>query len=240
MNKFLPPSIAFLFSYAALLIFAPSCVKYHELSQSEFPQGDEYKDSREIAHNYVRSAKVLDQFSTQAIFDALWLSDQTRTAFIDVYSKRRGKNTEKREALLKRQLEENNHWISFYVLADIRNKMHFSLNDKNSHWTLYLEVHKFDKKGKLAKKRIEPLSIKEVEVEPEYQSFFGAHRYSLFKNTFLVRFPMQNLAGKPYLEKGDELHLVVSSPQKKTSMIWDTNDIKKHSELLRDEDYYWL
>ena len=153
-----------------VICLMPGCVPYHKLAKTEFPQGSEHKDKREMVHNYVRTAKVYDQFKTQAIFDAIWLSDEARTVYTELYSKRRGKDNGACEALLKRQLEENHHWISMYVLADIRHKTNVSLHDKNALWTLCLEA----KNGE----RVEPISVKEVEVEPEYQSIFG-HRFNL-------------------------------------------------------------
>lgn len=109
----------------------------------------------------------MDQFITRAVFDVLWLSNETRRAYVDTVC--RSKNERDRIAMLKRQLEENNHWLAFYVLVDIRHDTYQSLNDKNNEWKLHLKLSD--------QTCIEPMSIKECEIEPEYQKIFG-HRFS--------------------------------------------------------------
>ncbi|MFH0898848.1 MAG: hypothetical protein V1855_04680 [bacterium] len=227
----------YLFCVIVLLLF-PSCISYYKLSKKEFPQGDEFKDKREVTHNYVRGAKVLDQFSTQAIFNSLWLSNQTRTAYVDLYSRRRGKDTNKREAMLKRQLEENKHWMSFYVLTDIREVTQIGMGDKNSCWTMYLEVAKKGAATPVVK--LEPISIKEVDIEPEIQEFFGRQRFDSFKSSYLVKFPANGLDGQPYFQDGDTVTLVFGSVRKEARLVWDSSDLKKHGDLLKDEDFYWF
>ncbi|MFH1831574.1 MAG: hypothetical protein ABH827_02110 [bacterium] len=236
MRKFFKHSfLGVIFGFLGLsVLFLTSCVPYYKLAKTEFPQGVDHKDSRDVTRNYVRTGKAFDQFTTQAIFDALWLSNDTRMAYIKAYSKRRGKEPAKQEALLKRQLEENKHWISFYVLSDIRDITHTALHEPNSYWTMYLEVECNKKVITL-----EPMSIKEIEVEPEFQEFFGKSRFNLFKNSYLVRFPVQDIDGKVYFAEGSKLTLVFSSPGKDIRLEWNTSDVKKHGEILKDEDFYW-
>ncbi len=219
----------YIFSCVVLLSFS-SCVKYHKIAKTEFPQGEEEKDHREVSYNFLRTSRIYDEFKTEAIFHTMWLSDQVRTQYNDDYCARRGKDIESKDALLKRQLEENRHWISFYVQADIRDRQHVALNDKNSLWTMYLET--------ADNKRVEPINIKIIEMEPEYQRYFG-YRYSPFKETYLVRFPMKSLEGNSYLTEGKAFKLAICSPEKKTEVEWDSNKSKSHAELLKDEDFYW-
>lgn len=238
-----------------MLLLFPSCIRYYKLSKSEFPQGVEHEDTRDITHNYVRSGRALDQFSTLAAFNALWLSNDTREAYVDVYSRRRGKDDAKHDAMLKRQLEENKHWVSFYILTDIRDATQYSMSDKNSTWTVYLEIerkkdlnkiHCVTSAQELEKAhaptiiKLEPISIKEIDVEPEYQEFFGKHRFNLFKDSYLVKFPVSDLEGKPYVQKGDIVTMVFGSAQRDVRLVWDTSDTKKHGELRKDEDFYWI
>ena len=214
-----------------MLVLFPSCIKYYKVIKNEFPQGEKRKDRREVAYNFLRTSKVYDQFVTQAIFHTLWLSNDVRAAYIDDFSGRRGKQADARDALLKRQLEENRHWISFYVLADLRNRQHVALNDKNAFWTMYIETQDG--------KKIEPISIKNVDLEPEYQRYFG-HRYTPYKDMYLVRFPAKSLNGKKYLKKDDDsFKLMISSPYKKLAVEWQKKNRRKHVELLKDEDFYW-
>jgi hypothetical protein len=216
-----------IFNLFCLLIFcvSTSCLKYHQFLKKEVPQGKDKCDKREVAYNFLRSKRVYDEFRTQAIFHVLWLSDDVRTAYIDDYSSRRGKNRDSCEALLRRQLEENRRWMSFYVIADVRQRNNVLLSEKGSYWTMYVKTFSGEK--------IEPLSIKEIDLEPEYQSMF-AHRFDPFKSTYLVRFPRCD--GE---EGGEDFSLVISSSKKAVSFEWDKKNNKKHSELLKDEDFYW-
>ena len=90
--------------------------------------------------------------------------------------------------------------------------------------------------------KLEPISIKEVDVEPEYQDFFGKHRFNLFKEAYLVKFPMQDLESKPYVQAGDVVTMVFGSAQRDVRLVWDTSDLKKknHGEYRKDEDFYWI
>ncbi|MBY0353450.1 hypothetical protein K2W90_03735 [Candidatus Babeliales bacterium] len=219
--------LGYLISMVSSLCLFPSCIKYHKVVTSEFPQGNETKDCREITHNNVRSQKIYSEFKTEALFDVLLLSDQTREAYAQNFAQRRGKDPQE---LLNREFEENKHWISFYVLAEIRDNTNPALNEKNSYWTLFLRTPNG--------KRIEPVSIKEVEIEPEYQRFFG-YRFTPHKTVYLIKFPQQGLDNKNLVNPNDPITLVIASPTKEVPLVWDRKDYKKHAELLSDKDFYW-
>jgi len=207
-----------------------SCVRYDKLVKSEFPQGTSYDDNRDVTYYNVRSVTLYDQFSTKGVFNALRLSDSTRTKYVDVYTRKRGITGESYKAMLNRNLEENKHWISFYVLADIRDKTYVSFSEKNSFWSLYLDL------GNGV--TIAPESIKEVDVEPEYQAFFS-HRFNLFKAAYLVKFPIFDSSGKRYEGDDVEMTLVISSPYKNCELAWKNSDKEQHKKLRKDEDFYW-
>lgn len=211
------------------LVLFPSCVKYYDVVTSEVPQGETLHDHRQIAYNYIRSQRVMDQFITRAVFDVLWLSNQTRIAYVDDLC--RSKSERERSALLKRQLEENKHWISFYVLADIRHDTYKSLNDKNIEWKMHLKLSDGS--------RIEPISIQECEIEAEYQRIFG-YRFTTFKTGYLVKFPAGDPHEKRLFLTDDPVTLVFSSSDRMTEVVWDKNDFKTSDELLADEDFYWI
>ena len=222
----------FIFLFAPVLMLFPSCIKYYELSKQEFPQGKEYKDEREVVANNLKTASIYDEFETRAIFDVLWLSDETRETYVDLHCKKRGKDKQAKQALLRRQLEDNKHWTTFYILSDVRDKTHVSLTDKNSLWSLYLTTTDGQK--------ITPVSIKESEVEPEYQSLFGP-RFNSFKRAYMVKFPVSDLNGKPYLKEGESFKTVLSSPYKKREIVWREEDEENEGEkVLKNEDFYWI
>ncbi len=215
------------------LLFFSSCIKYHKLSKEETPQGRDLEDHRTVIYDGLRSKTIYDQFSTAAHFDVLKLSDAVREAYVDINVRQHGKDEQTKEAMLRRQLEENKHWITLYILADIRDKTHVSLTDKNSFWSPFLV---FDDGRKVT-----PISIKEVELEPEYQYLFG-HRFSVFKRSYEVKFPAVDLAGKSYLADGEKYILTMSSPFKQADYDWSKpQDFYMEGKRdLKNDDYYWI
>jgi hypothetical protein len=231
-----------------VVVSLSSCIKYYETIKTEFPQGSELEDKREVVANNLRSTVIYDQFSTVAIFNALRLSDEVRMAYVDIYTRKRGIEGEAKEALLKRQLEENKHWISFYLLADIRDKTYVSLSEKSSYWTPFLQL------GDNVK--VTPLSIKEVDIEPEYQFFFGT-KFNLFKIAYLVKFPARDSMDTLYKTNDITTKFVLSSTKKTGELVWDDRakehdheleknktgnrkKLSKNKKLRKDEDFYWI
>ncbi len=209
----------------------PACIKYHDLVKSEFPQGEKQLDQSSVAATHRRSATVYEEFTTKAIFDGLWLSDTLRTSYVDMYAHKRGLNAEAREALLKRQLEENRVWLSFYLLADVRDNSFTQLNEKSSFWTMYATL---DGKHKLV-----PESIKEVELEPEFQQLFGA-RFNHFKATYLVKMRLTDVMAEHIAaSKYNDIKLTIGSVYKQCVMDWKKEDMKRNDKVLSDEDFYW-
>jgi hypothetical protein len=217
-----------------------SCVPYYKLSKREFPQGTDLDTHYEITQNFIRSQRVFEQFTTLAQFDAIWLSDQTRIAYVDMYCMKRGKSSEAKESMLERQLEENRHWISFYVLADVRDVFNGAMNDKTPVWTPYLE---------LDGQKFEPVTIKEIELEPEYINLFGS-KLNSFKTAYLVSFSALDQSGKFYLNGCKVVKLVFSSVDKACSMEWNLEQInkdlkaenkngKKAKKIGKEIDFYW-
>ena len=227
----------------SLLIFLPSCIKYYELSEKEFPQGINRADQKEVIDKNLRSTRIYDEFETKAIFDVLWLSNETRTTYVSMNCKKTGKDESSKQALLRRQLEENKHWITFYILSDVRDRIHISLTDQNSLWSFYLKLDD----GKI----VRPISIKEFDFEPEYQFLFG-YKFNIFKRSYIIKFPAVDLSGKHYLQKDKEFNLVVCSPFKEAEISWQAPEFeeviikgkkikrKVTRKVLKNEDYYWI
>ena len=222
----------FKLSMLVVLFILPSCIPYYKLVKSEFPQGKDYNDNREFAFNYIRSKSVFDSFTTLAAFDALWLSDDVRAAYVGMCGRSSGLSSSKKAYLQKEQLEENRRKISFYLLADIRDKAHYSMADKHSIWKMHLKTAD-GQKVEAEIKDIEP-----DDLEPEFREMFG-HRFELSKSIYLVQFPAYGPSGKYYLNNQFDFSLVISSAKKKTSLKWVASDYKERSELGKDEDFYW-
>lgn len=208
-----------------------SCVRYYDVIKTEFNQGKKEPSKGCVAQAYRRATTVYDEFETRAHFDVVWLSDNIRCTYVDVYSNKRNLDLNTKEQMLKRQLEENKHWASFYVLADVREKTNASLSDPASVWTLSLQIDD--------QKPLQPESIKEVTLEPEMQMFFGS-TFNLFKTAFLVKIPVTaEIADQLARYRFDSVRLYFRSPYKETSLVWDKCDVLNNKKVVHEKDYYW-
>lgn len=221
-------TIFFLCALSAFVV--PGCVKYHKIMKSEVPQGQDRPEHHEVTQAYLRSCAFYDQFKTLAFFDVLWLSDQLKTTYVNMVSSRQGKDAQAREALLRRQLEENMHWMSFLVLADIRDNVHIALSEKDSSWSMFLQMADGEK--------VQSVSVKEIELDPEYQLMFGS-RFNLFKKAYLVKFPAKPLEGAMYLDRGNEFKMTIKSTKKMESIVWQKDVQLTQKEVHSNEDFYW-
>src|SRR5438552_14628442 len=106
--------------YTALctsLLFLTGCRRLVDWGVGEFYQGVDRNPDLVLPQSFVRSVVIHDQLMTAAIFDALWLSNEVKTAFTNVSMLKQGKTEDRRMAFRRRQLEENKHFISSYVLS---------------------------------------------------------------------------------------------------------------------------
>ncbi|MBD3231422.1 hypothetical protein GF322_02050 [Candidatus Dependentiae bacterium] len=222
-----------IFLSISTLLFFTSCIKYHKLSKEETPQGRNLPDYRHVVYDNLRSKTIYNEFSTLAHFDVLRLSDEVREAYVNINADKRGKDKQAKKAMLRRQLEENKHWISMYILADIRDKNHVSLTDKNSLWSPFIVLSDG--------RKVMPISIKEVDLEPEYQFLFG-YRFNVFKRSYEVKFPVANAQGENYLRDDITYTLIMSSPAKQVEYDWSRpQDFYMEGKRdIRDDDYYWI
>ncbi len=225
-----------------LIIFLAGCLKTFKMTPESY-QGKEYKEKEAIVEANLRSVKVYDEWETEAMFDILWLSNMTKRAIADVHCSKYGKSeTEKREVVQK-ELAKNREKISFYILADIRSKFSSSLSDKNSQWSVFLELSD--------KRLIRPSAdIKEVELDPEVLLFFE-HRYSSpkFKTPYLVTFDAKDSSGDMYISSRP-FKMIISSVERRCEVGWQGGNpvlvkhvgkrTKKKGRLRKDEDWYWL
>jgi len=236
-------SIAFLCAFSG-------CVKYHKISHGETPQVREHERFDLVAQSMVKSVTAYEQFRTLAVFDALWLSNPVREVYSYLNTMRLGKNRAAQKALLRRQLEENKHWVSFYVLAEVYDKAHQLLSEKKSKWSVYLKT--------ATGQRVPAQTIKEVELEPEIKWLFR-HRYSSFKTAYRVTFPSRDGDHEQYAQEENGLSLIFQSPHLSVNVAWGmppewrpkTDTTTKYMKVikqpatptkdtvLRDEDFYW-
>ncbi len=190
-----------------LLLGLPGCGRLIDWGKDNFYQGEQVDNYSCEAKPYIRSVTIYDQFTTKATFDALWLSNEVREAYVQLHVARQGKDGERQNALLRRQFEENNHYVSFYVFS-----LHeVKLGDPESQWSLFLKVND---------EFYQPMEIKEIELPYEYQIFFGAV-WNRFKVPYLVRFHANDSNDMPLItEKTDSLALYLRSANKEHDFVW--------------------
>ena len=200
--------VIFLLVFAIILHFLPGCGRIIDWGKDNFYQGEKVEKEIESTKCYIKSKKVYDQFTLVGAFDALWLADPVRTVYANIYARKHGKTQEQKRVFLRRQLEENNHFIAFYVLS----LKEFLLGDKDSQWTLLL---------KIKDKFFTPSEIKKIELCPAYKDIFGK-KYNIFKDVYLVYFNAKDIEDNYILgESVDHMALLFRAMDKEVELSWD-------------------
>jgi hypothetical protein len=184
------------------------CTKVVHWVSSSVPQATTLDVACEDAQPYIKSAIYYDQLSTACHFDALWLSDNVRELYVNLVMLRNGKSDEQRKVMLRRQLEENNHVIAFYVLS----LYECPLGDPESAWVLFLRIND---------KNYFPLEVKVVDLSPEYICIFNK-KYNKFKVAYSVKFDIKNAEEESII--GDDttsMALYFRSVRKEAFVEWD-------------------
>ena len=189
------------------LFFLSGCGRIIDWSKDHLDQGKKLDSDISIAKNYIRSTRVYDQFTLVGAFDALWLSDEVRINFTNLHACKYGKIEEQKKIFLRRQLAENDHYISFYVLS----MTHIVLGEADSRWEVFLRI---------GCKNYNPIEMKLVELLPEYKYIFG-DKYNKFKDAYLILFNAQDIE-ENYLidEKTSSVQLVFRSVERETALTW--------------------
>ncbi len=207
--------------FIIMVCVLPGCGRIIDWGKSNFYQGDNVAFSHEPIKKFIKSVTIYDQLQTLAHFDALWLSDAVRTTYSHMHVGRMGKDSEKYKAFLRRQLEENNHFISFYILTthDIK------LGAPESHWSLFLNINGVD---------YAPFELKEIELPYEYQQIFGS-LWNRFKVPYILKFRLTDENEQSILD-GDvkKLALYARCLQKEHIFTWDL--VSKKEQQLAIED----
>jgi hypothetical protein len=173
-----------------------------------FTQAEDFGFDVKRAEPYIQSMTVYDELATEGMFDVLWLSDSVRAVYTDLFGIRRGRNEEFKQAFLRRQIEENKHFIIFYVLSPYE----FKVGDNKSKWMVFVTID-----DKIA----QPIEVKTVDLDPEYQSIFGK-RYSRFKEVYFVKFDAKDAEEKPILKEDSQImQLVFRSLEKEVRLQWN-------------------
>jgi hypothetical protein len=208
------------FFVLAVLMFS-GCGRIEDWADTTFSKGRMYQEERGLINDYLRSVKIYDQFTTIALFDVLWLSDDIRTLYANTYTKMHGRSEEVRQTFLRRQLKANSHFITFYVLSTHE----IQLNLKPAQWIGYLKI------GDMT---YLPLETKSVELTPEYIHFFGK-KLSKHKQPYEVRFERKDQEGKDILENATMIELYLSGPKHYGVATFNINE--KTTQRGMGQDY---
>lgn len=192
---------------SAVINLLPGCSRVFDWGKDHFYQGELVETETALVRDYIRSKIVYDQLETRARFDAIWLSDTVRTAYSKAYALRHHKSESQKNMFLRRQLEENHHFVMFYVL---------SLNDvllgaKSSEWSVILKVDNTI---------YEPDEIKKIDLPPEYKMFFDK-KYSKFKKAYQVTFNARNINDRPRIaQETKSIVLHFRTHDKEATLEW--------------------
>lgn len=191
------------------LLFLSGCGgRIVDWGKQNFYQGEEGPDYTDRIKDLVQSKTIYDQLSTAAMFDVLWLDDEVRTLYADMHSARLGKTPEQYKMFLRRQLEENNHFITFYVLSLYK----VPLNGSDTPWSLQLQV---------GDNHYTPIEIKQIELNPEYVYIFG-DKLTKFKTPYQVKFGARNADDQPILHEGiKDIALHVTTIDRGATFNWE-------------------
>jgi hypothetical protein len=159
-----------------MLVLFPGCSRYVCWFEDVFNRGKRQKTYDCLTERYIRSVRVYDQFDTLGIFDALWLHDEVREAYVSAYASTRCLDDMTIQRMLHNEFEQNRYTISFYVLATTRHDL--LLTDDSSEWHVQLIVD-----GEC----VSPIDIKFVSLSPEYIRFFGPW-FNKFKQHYIITF----------------------------------------------------
>lgn len=192
----------------AIILLLPSCGRFVDWGNRTFEQTPTVNSPVVAAQKYIRSVTSYDQLTTTARFDVLWLSDDVRTNYADLYALKFAKTDEQRKIFLRRQLEENNHFISFYVLSLYDQP----LGETHSDWSLFLTIDD---------KSYSPIEIKTVELVPEYIHIFGK-KYNRFKVPYSVKFDAKDINDAFLITpETSNITLHCRSLHSDVSFVWD-------------------
>lgn len=192
----------------ALLLLLPSCGRIIDWGERNFMQAPSLQAEITQAQEYIRSVTMYDQLSTRARFDVLWLSDDVRMNYANLYALKFGKTEEQKKVFLRRQLEENNHFITFYVLS-----LHeCPLGDSSSEWTLFLNIDD---------KNYAPIEIKTIDLAPEYKYIFGK-KFNRFKVPYSVKFDAKDINDQFLITpETKKITLYARSLKSEVTFTWD-------------------
>lgn len=191
-----------------IVLLLSGCSAVIDWGKKSFKQGETIEIDKEPVTKYIRAESVYDQFDMHARFVALWLNDEVRTAYAKLHGRVRGSSPLQDEMLIKRQLDENKSFITFYVLTLAET----TLGELESEWHLFLTINDSTV--------IIPTDIKQVDLPNEYKFFFGKH-FTRFKIAYRVLFDAQDLEDQCVIDASTQtLSLMIRCINREVVLKW--------------------
>ena len=193
-------------TFPVLLICIPGCTRYGDWVQGIFQQGTKVPNSIPCAGKYIRSLHLYDYLSTLGLFEALWLSDEVRSIYVDLYAKKNCLSSCQQDSVCDAECAKNDRCTTFIVLAWVKGYTNTDLSEECPLWSLCLSVNC---------KRYPACSIKIIDVCPEYAAMFG-RIYTRFKTAYCVKFDV----GEDTLSSAQKFELIFKRIGLEASMVW--------------------
>lgn len=202
--------------------------KITQWGKENFKQAESYAHTFvERAKPFIRSTKVLHEFSIFATFDVMLLADGMRMLYVDYHKKCHGLSKAQEASLRQRQLNEDKYFISMYVVATqasriyLNNKSLFTgqyqvqssiLGHKDATWNVSMIVDG---------RQYFPESIRTVDLPIEYVQLFGPLNHQ-FATVYLVRFAANDENNNPILPINHTASIILqfSSSLYQTEVVW--------------------
>lgn len=209
-------SCAYIVGLTILLSGLCGCGRVGDWLKNNFKQAKSVDSSLVITKRYTRSVAEYDQLSTVAYFDALWISDDVRHVYVNLQTHALGKGEEYKKTLLKRQREEGNRFIMFYILVPYT----ISFGDIDSQWHVTLLIDN---------DRFSPVELKSIDLSP-VQQYMLSKIYSRFKNVYQCKFDAHDIDDYPLINKDTQtIELRFTSPNKEAALLWNIPELSHHA-----------
>lgn len=174
-------------SICALLFFS-SCSRFKHWTYHTFHSPEKLESNLDLAHGHLRRVRSYYQLNTVALFDVLWLSDEVRQTYVDLYVQKHCATPENMNYQLREQLHENDHYITFYIMMSEQEGIAFE--DRFGKWTVSLDIGDFS---------YAPVSVKIIDdLAYEWRKILG-DSYNCFKTPYEVKFDARNFKNLPLL-----------------------------------------
>ena len=201
-----------LLCYLFFLIILPGCgQRLINWGKKRLNQGCVVENYECLAYQYIRTTKVYDQFRTLGIFNAIWLSDIVRKAYVNVHCQKFQLSEEVYKNVLELEEKKNKKSIAFYMLVWYPKWCGAEFDKPNSRWVVFL---------KIGNRAFTPRVIKRIELPCEYVIFFNK-LFNNFKRSYYVEFDALDPEGNEILDFKNEMVLCLRSYDRITYLRWE-------------------